>query len=69
MVMAEKVSDVTSAEIKELAKRVGIGEYFDKTVGEWIDVRLDTKFPLIANIEPTAEIVRTIKPVYNFKAE
>ena len=24
---------------------------------------------IITNIEPTAEIIRTIKPVYNFKAE
>ena len=24
---------------------------------------------IIANIEPTAEIIKTIRPVYNFKAE
>ena len=36
----------------ELAKRVGLGEYFDKTAEEWIQVRLDTDYPLIANIDP-----------------
>lgn len=36
----------------ELAKRVGLGEYFDKTVEEWIDIRLQSQYPLIANIDP-----------------
>ena len=36
----------------ELAKRLGLGEYFDKTAEEWIAVRLDTDYPMIASIEP-----------------
>lgn len=36
----------------ELAKRVGLGEYFDKTAEEWIEIRLQSKWPMIANIEP-----------------
>lgn len=36
----------------QLAKRVGLGEYFTKTNAEWIDVRLDSEYPLIANIQP-----------------
>ena len=49
----------------ELAKRTGLGEYFTKTLSEWIDVRLDTKFPLIANIEPkvTYERLKEVKMV------
>ncbi|MGI6221073.1 MAG: molybdopterin-containing oxidoreductase family protein [Coriobacteriales bacterium] len=45
----------------ELAKRTGLGQYFDKTLAEWIDVRLDTKFPLIANIEPKVTYERLKK--------
>ena len=36
----------------ELAKRVGLGEYFDKTGPEWIQKRLETPFPFIANVDP-----------------
>ena len=36
----------------ELAKRVGLGDYFQKSVGEWIDVMLDTQYPLIAGVQP-----------------
>lgn len=36
----------------ELAKRVGLGEYFDKTVEEWIAIRLQSQYPLIAGIQP-----------------
>ncbi len=42
----------------ELAKRVGLGEYFDKSIGEWLDVRLDTDYPLIANLEPKVTYAR-----------
>ena len=42
----------------ELAKRVGLGAYFDKTADEWIDVRLQSQWPLIANIEPHLDIER-----------
>ena len=54
----------------ELAKRVGFGEYFDKTTEEWLAVRLDTKYPMIANIEPKLtyerlkkeKVVRAVTP-------
>lgn len=36
----------------ELGKRVGLGEYFDKTIPEWIDIRLNTDYPPIATLEP-----------------
>ena len=36
----------------ELAKRVGLGEYFTNSTSDWIKVRLDTDYPLIANVEP-----------------
>ena len=36
----------------ELAKRVGFGEYFDKTAEEWIAIRLQSQYPLIAGIQP-----------------
>ncbi len=42
----------------ELAKRVGLGDYFDKTIQEWIDVRLDTDFPAIATLEPKVDYKR-----------
>ena len=42
----------------ELAKRVGLGDYFDKSIGEWLDVRLDTDYPLIANLEPKVTYAR-----------
>lgn len=45
----------------ELARRTGLGEYFDKTIAEWIDVRLDTSFPLIANIQPKVTYERLKK--------
>ena len=36
----------------ELAKRVGLGEYFDKTAEEWIEVRINSQWPMIAGIQP-----------------
>jgi anaerobic selenocysteine-containing dehydrogenase len=42
----------------ELAKRVGLGEYFDKTAEEWIDIRLQSSYPLLAAIEPPLTIER-----------
>ena len=36
----------------ELARRVGLGEYFDKSSEEWIAERLKTPYPLIAGIQP-----------------
>jgi molybdopterin-containing oxidoreductase family molybdopterin binding subunit len=54
----------------ELAKRLGLGEYFDKTPAEWLAVRLDTEDPSIANLEPKLtyerlkkeKMVRTLAP-------
>ncbi|MEE8722386.1 MAG: molybdopterin-dependent oxidoreductase [Eggerthellaceae bacterium] len=45
----------------QLAKRVGLGDYFDKTIPEWIDVRLNTDFPLVANIQPKVTYERLKK--------
>jgi molybdopterin-containing oxidoreductase family molybdopterin binding subunit len=36
----------------ELAKRLGIAEYYDKTAEEWLALRLETDYPLIAEIKP-----------------
>ena len=54
----------------ELAKRTGLGEFFDKTGPEWIQKRLETDFPLIAGVQPpiTSErlkaekMIRTMAP-------
>ena len=56
----------------ELAKRVGLGEYFQKSIGEWIDVRLDTDYPLVAYVQPKVtyerlkkeKIIRSIAPEF-----
>ncbi len=37
---------------RELSKRVGLGEYFDKTAEEWLAIRIQSKYPMIANIQP-----------------
>lgn len=42
----------------ELAKRVGLGDYFDKTADEWIDLRLASDHPFIANIDPPVTVER-----------
>ncbi len=36
----------------ELAKRVGLGDYFTMSIPEYIDVRLQTPYPLIAMVDP-----------------
>lgn len=54
----------------ELAKRTGLGEFFDKTGPEWIQKRLETPFPLVAGIQPPVtyerlkeeKIIRTVAP-------
>lgn len=45
----------------ELAKRLGLGEWFDKTTEEWLDIKLDTDFPPIAMIEPKVTVERLKK--------
>jgi anaerobic selenocysteine-containing dehydrogenase len=36
----------------ELGKRLGFGEYFDKTFEEWVDIKFNSKDPSIAGIDP-----------------
>lgn len=36
----------------ELAKRVGLGDYFTMSIPEYIDIRLQTQYPLIAGVQP-----------------
>ena len=40
----------------ELAKRVGLGEYFDKTAEEWIEVRIQSKWPMIGGTAAAAHL-------------
>ncbi len=42
----------------ELAKRVGLGEYFDKTFEEWLSLWLDSQDPSIAGIQPPLSVER-----------
>lgn len=45
----------------ELAKRLGLGEYFDKTAEEWLDIRLQIDDPMVKNIEPPLTMERLKK--------
>lgn len=45
----------------ELAKRVGLGDYFTLSIPEYIDIRLQTKYPLIAGINPPVTYERLKK--------
>jgi len=45
----------------ELAKRVGIGQYFDKTTEEWFKIRLQSSDPAIAEIKPPITLERLRK--------
>ena len=42
----------------ELAKRLGLGDYFDKTVDEWIQLRLKSDDPSIGGIQPPLTLER-----------
>ncbi len=42
----------------ELAKRLGFGEYFDKTMDEWLAFMLDSKDPSVTGIEPPLTLER-----------
>lgn len=44
--------------ITELAKRLGLGEYFDKSIDEWLEIKLQTDFPPVAMIEPKVTLKR-----------
>ena len=45
----------------ELAKRLGLGKYFDKTIEEWMEFRLNSKDPTIAGIKPPLTLERLKK--------
>ena len=45
----------------ELAKRVGLEKYFDKTAEEWLALRLQTDYPLIAMVDPPITMERLHK--------
>jgi len=45
----------------ELARRLGFGEYFDKTIEEWIEFRLTSGDPSITGIEPPLTLERLKK--------
>lgn len=46
----------------ELSKRLGLGEYFEgRTAEDWIDMRLNTPYPFIANIEGGVNVERLKK--------
>jgi molybdopterin-containing oxidoreductase family molybdopterin binding subunit len=42
----------------ELARRLGLGEHFQKTIGEWIEVRLNSNHPSITGIQPPITLER-----------
>ncbi|MGI6216897.1 MAG: molybdopterin-containing oxidoreductase family protein [Coriobacteriales bacterium] len=44
-----------------LAKRLGIGDLFDKTDDEWLELRLKTDYPLISMIDPPLTLERLKK--------
>jgi molybdopterin-containing oxidoreductase family molybdopterin binding subunit len=45
----------------ELAKRLGLGEYFDKTIEEWTRLRLDSEDPSVAGVDPPLTLERLKK--------
>ncbi|MDO4290283.1 MAG: molybdopterin-dependent oxidoreductase [Eggerthellaceae bacterium] len=47
--------------ISELAKRLGLGEYFNKSIDEWLEIKLQTDFPPVASIEPKVTLERLEK--------
>ena len=55
-----------------LGKLMGYGEYFDKTLDEWLDIFLDTDYPPIASVQPKITLERLEKEKMvraNFPAE
>ena len=46
---------------RELSKRVGLGEYFNKTTEEWLELRLQSPFPMITEIKPPLTLERLKK--------
>lgn len=45
----------------ELARRLGFGEYFDKSIDEWIEMKLNSDDPSVAGIEPPLTLERLKK--------
>lgn len=45
----------------ELAKRLGVGEFFDKTEEEWLELRLQSQDPSISSITPPLTMERLRK--------
>ncbi len=45
----------------ELAKRLGLGHYFDKSMDEWMEIRLATDNPSIVEIDPPLTLKRLKK--------
>ncbi len=46
---------------RELAKRVGLEKYFNKTTEDWLNVRLETHDPAIAGVKPPITLDRLRK--------
>ena len=44
--------------MRELAMRLGVGEYFDKTTEEWIEEQLSSEDPSVAGITPPVTLER-----------
>ena len=47
--------------MRELSKRLGIGEYFDKTAEDWIKIQLNSQDPAIVGITPPVTFERLKK--------
>jgi molybdopterin-containing oxidoreductase family molybdopterin binding subunit len=46
---------------RELSKRLGMGEWFDKSTEEWIEMTLNTDYPLVAKVDPPITLERLKK--------
>lgn len=46
---------------RELSKRLGLGDDFDKTTEEWLEIRLQSSFPMVSEIQPPLTLERLKK--------
>ena len=46
---------------RDLSKRVGVGEYFDKTFDDWFEIILNTSDPAVTSLDPLLTIQRLKK--------
>lgn len=46
---------------RELSKRVGLGEYFDKTADDWLEEKLKVDYPPITSLDPPLTLDRLKK--------